>query len=194
MDMRRGSPLYPEGDANMAADGGDRRWLDIQLPFTISTSAAQRIAKIELMRRRQQGTGTFMFNMALYQATALDVVKMSLPLLGWTDKLLEIGSHRFKLDKFRPDGGEATLLGTEIDVQETDPSVYDWDPSEELSAKGYQQAVLPTQRHAPVVAGPGTHEELLTDRRRQSGFRERRHNHRFRSSQLSTLASVVVRT
>jgi len=164
-----GSPLYPEGDANMAADGGDRRWLDIQLPFTISTSAAQRIAKIELMRRRQQGTGTFMFNMALYQATALDVVKMSLPLLGWTDKLLEIGSHRFKLDKVQTDGGEATLLGTEIDVQETDPSVYDWDPSEELSAKGYQQAVLPTTSR-PCSSGSGHPRGVVDRRRRQSGF------------------------
>jgi hypothetical protein len=118
-----GSPLYPEGDANMAMDGGVRRWLDIQLPFSISTSAAQRLAKIELMRR-QQGTGTFVFNMALYQTTALDVIQMSLPLLGWTDKILEISAHRFKLDKVQTDGGgEVTLLGTEIDVQETDPSV-----------------------------------------------------------------------
>jgi hypothetical protein len=64
-----GSPLFPFGDANLAADGGDRRWLDIQLPFTISWSMAQRLAKIELMRRRQQGTGTFVYDMALYQAT-----------------------------------------------------------------------------------------------------------------------------
>jgi hypothetical protein len=149
----------PEGDANMAADGGDRRWLDIQLPFTISTSAAQRLAKIELMRRRQQGTGTFMFNMALYQTTALDVIQMSLPLLGWVDKLLEISAHRFKLDKVQTPGGEATLLGTEIDVQETDPSVYDWDPSEELSARGYQQAVLPSN----ITVISNTHQEFLTD-------------------------------
>jgi hypothetical protein len=139
-----GSPLYPEGDANMAADGGDRRWLDIQLPFTISPSMAQRLAKIELMRRRQQGTGTFMYNMALYQATSLDIVKMTLPLLGWTDKLLEISSHRFKLDKSQVGTTEVTLLGTEIDVQETDPSVYDWSTSEELSPQGYQQATMPT--------------------------------------------------
>ena len=115
------------------------------------------------MRRRQQGTGTFMFNMALYRTTALDVIQMSLPLLGWTDKLLEISAHRFKLDKVQTDGGEATLLGTEIDVQETDPSVYDWDPSEELSARGYQQAVLPSNVTPPIIPGPNTHEESLTD-------------------------------
>jgi hypothetical protein len=137
-----GSPfvLYPFGDANLYADGGDRRWLDIQLPFTISASMAQRLCKIELMRRRQQGTGTFSYNMALYQATALDVFQMTLPMLGWYNKLLEISAFRFKLDKV----DKVTLLGTEIDVQETDPSVYDWSVTEELTPEGYQQAALPS--------------------------------------------------
>jgi hypothetical protein len=97
--------------------------------------------------------------MALYQTTALDVIQMSLPMLGWTDKLLEISAHRFKLDKVQTPGGEATLLGTEIDVQETDASVYDWDPSEELSARGYQQAVLPSN----ITVISNTHQEFLTD-------------------------------
>jgi hypothetical protein len=137
-----GSPwaLYPFGDANLFADGGDRRWRDIQLPFTISASMAQRLCKIELMRLRQQGTGTFSYNMALYQATALDVFQMTLPLLGWYEKLLEISAFRFKLDKAE----KATLLGTEIDVQETDPSVYEWSTTEELTPEGYQQAALPS--------------------------------------------------
>ena len=141
-----GSPLYPFGDANLAADGGERRWFDIQLPFTISCPTAQRLAKIELMRRRQQGTGTFIYNMAIFQATALDVVVMTLPLLGWTNKLLEVSAHRLKFDKTsgKSGGAETTLLGTEIDVQETDPSVYAWSTTEELTPQGYQQATMPT--------------------------------------------------
>ena len=139
-----GSPLDPFGDANLAADGGDRRWLDIQLPFTISWSMAQRLAKIELMRRRQQGTGTFVYDMALYQATALDVFQMTLPLLGWTNKLLEISAFRFTLEKVNSGGREVTLLGTQLDVQDTDPSVYAWAITEELSPEGYQQASMPT--------------------------------------------------
>ena len=153
-----GSPLYPDGDANLAADGGDRRWLDIQLPFTISVSAAQRLCKIELMRRRQQGTGTFSFDLALYQATALDVILMTLPFFGWTNKLLEIGAHRFTLNEVTSEGGTAvTLLGTEIDVQETDPSVYDWSTTEELSLQGYQQASMPANTG---VSGNGALDQM----------------------------------
>jgi len=131
-------------DVNLAADGGDRRWLDIQLPFTISPACAQRLAKIELLRRRQQGTGTFAFNMALYKATALDIVAFTLPLLGWNGKLLEVAAHRFTIQKGEGEGDSAgTMLGTELDVQETDPSVYEWDPSEELTPQGFQQPTLP---------------------------------------------------
>jgi hypothetical protein len=136
-----GSPIYPLGDANLASDGGDRRWLDIQLPFTISVSAAQRLAKIELMRRRQQGTGTFIYNMALYQASALDVIQMTLPIFNWVNKLLEITAFRFRAESAQGGGSDApTVIGTEIDVQETDPSVYDWSTSEELTPAGYQQS------------------------------------------------------
>jgi hypothetical protein len=154
-----GSPLYPFGDANLAADGGDRRWLDIQLPFTISVSMAQRLAKIELIRRRQQGTGTFAYNLALYQATALDVIQMTLPLLGWSNKLLEIAAFRFTLDKVNAGGKDVTLLGTQIDLQETDPSVYAWSISEELSPEGYQQAAMPTN---VGVTGAGTLADIYT--------------------------------
>lgn len=133
-----GSPLYPFGDANLAADGGDRRWLDIQLPFTISCPCAQRLCKVELMRRRQQGTGTFLFNLAMYKTTVMDVVQMTLSILGWTNKLLEISAHRFTLAKENQNGTEVVRLGTEIDVQETDPSVYEWSTSEELTAEGFQ--------------------------------------------------------
>lgn len=139
-----GSPEYSEGDANLAADGGDRRWKDIQLPFTISVSAAQRLCKIELMRIRQQGTGTFVFNMAMYQLTALDVILMTLPILGWTNKQLEIQAHRFTLNKQNNGGQEVTLLGTEIDVQEYDCSIFDWSTAEELTAHGFQQSILPS--------------------------------------------------
>jgi hypothetical protein len=132
-------------DANLAQDGGDRRWLDLQFPFTISSATVQRLAKIELLRRRQQGTGTFAWNMWMYQTTALDVVECTLPLLRWQDKLLEIQAHRMTLNKQNINGTDVTLLGTEIDLQETDPGVYSWSTTEELSPAGYKQATLPAR-------------------------------------------------
>ncbi len=142
-------------DANLAADGGDRRWFEIQLPFTISPATAQRLAKIELLRRRQQGTGTFAFNLSLYQTTALDVITLSLPYLGWSNKLVEITAHRLTLNKQQSEGNDVTLLGCELDVQETDPSVYEWSASEELTPQGFQQSSLPNVSN-PVAPGSVT--------------------------------------
>jgi hypothetical protein len=136
-----------DSDANLDADGGERRFKDIQLPFTKSVSMAQRLAKIELLRSRQQGTGTFAYNVAMYQVTVLDVIAMDLPYLGWTAKLLEVTAHRFTVNR---SGEGAAILGTEIDVQETDPSIYDWSATEELAAGGNSQSVVgPSTVSAP---------------------------------------------
>jgi hypothetical protein len=79
----------------------------------------------------------------MYKATALDVVEMTLPLLGWHDKLLEIQAHRFTLSRQQADGMDVMLLGTEIDIQETSQAIYDWSTSEELTAQGNQLPNVP---------------------------------------------------
>jgi hypothetical protein len=48
-------PAYAS-DVYLAEDGGERKWRDISLPFTISAAMAQRLAKIELERARRQMT------------------------------------------------------------------------------------------------------------------------------------------
>lgn len=130
-------------DLNLAADGGDRRWLDIQLPFTISASMAQRIAKIELLRRRHQGTGTLILNMTGYQIAPLDLLLATIPYLDWSGKQLEVLATRFRLEEGSGEPGAGPALLIEIDVQETASSIYDWSTSEELSPQGYVQPAIP---------------------------------------------------
>lgn len=146
-------------DINLIEDGGQRRWLDIQLPFTISAPTAQRLCKIELLRRRQQGTGTFRFNMAGYAITTLDIISMTVPYLGWSGKLVEVLAARFVIDRQNQNGVDVTLLGTEIDVQETDAAVYDWSDTEELTPQGYQQSAVPD----PFTPAPPTGLTLESD-------------------------------
>ena len=134
-----GAPQY-DYDENLTIDQGDRRYLDIQLPFTISPATAQRLAKIELLRRRMQGTGTFSLNMFGYTLAPMDVVEMDLPYFGWTGQLLEIQNVRLKIES---SSGSGATMGVEIDVQETDPDIYFWSIGEELSPQGYQQSIVP---------------------------------------------------
>ncbi|MGA2501115.1 MAG: hypothetical protein ABSH20_25540 [Tepidisphaeraceae bacterium] len=135
-DHGYGALDVPFGDLNLLADGGDRRWLDIQLPFTQSYACAQRLAKIELLRRRQQGTGTFVMTMAAFQMVPLDVIQLTIAFLGWVNKMLEVQSTRFKV--VEDQGGKSgPVLCIEVDVQEVSPEIYIWDPREELTPQGF---------------------------------------------------------
>jgi hypothetical protein len=136
-------PQY-NGDINLAADGGQRRWLDIQLPFTTSSATAQRLAKIELLRRRHFGTGTFQCNMSAYQYVPLDVISCDSTFLNFSGKELEVSAVRLRSEK----SNEGWLLGTEIDLQETDSNIYVWSTEEELSPSGY---VISNYPHNVVI-------------------------------------------
>ena len=130
-------------DGNWYADGSERRYLDLQFPFTNSCSMAQRLAKIELMRRRYQGTGTFAMNMTGYRMTAWDIWPFTFAPLSWNGKEFEILKDRLNIQRSE-EGGAALLLTTEVDVQETDASIFDWSPTEELTPQGYKQPTLPS--------------------------------------------------
>ena len=168
-DQLHGYTNGPEADnydINLAADGGDRRYLETQYPFTTSVTCCQRLAKIALMRLRQQGRATFAWNMSAYQLALLDVGTLTLPALNWSNKLLEVTAHRLTMNKVSSGGEDATVLGCEVELQETDPSVYEWSPSEELSFASFGQqgtsisGSLPgssastTKAERPRVPGP----------------------------------------
>jgi hypothetical protein len=155
-DTRHGysGPVAQGGDINQAADPQQtRRWLEMHRPFVISASMAQRLAKIELLRRRgvagsmaglvpvagYGGTGTFPLALAGYQFAALDVFEATAPFLNFTNKLLEVAAVRFRVDQQDQGDREVPVLGVEIDTQETDSSIYSWSVEEELTPQGYQQ-------------------------------------------------------
>lgn len=106
------NPVYEAGD-------GERIYRDVELPFTDDTYAAQRIAKIELERHRQQITGTFPAKLKAIRIVPWRPVKMSIPQLGWGQKLFRI--TRWKLAE---DGG------IDLDYEEYAPEIYDWNSGE----------------------------------------------------------------
>lgn len=137
-------PSQYGGDIELAADGGQRRDLEIQLPFTTSASMAQRIAKIYLLRSRWSGGGTFPCNMTAYQYAPMDILSCSQAVLGWNGVLLEVIDARLKAEKASTGKTETVRLLVELDLQQTDSSIYAWSTEEELTAQGYTQTVPPT--------------------------------------------------
>lgn len=112
-----------------AKDGGI--WLDrdLQFNFTTSPATAQRLAKIDLERSRQQITVTAPYNLKAMQVMPGDTVAITRARLGWTEKLFEVVEWAFK-----PTGSEdAPALAIELSLRETAAGVWDWNDGEETT-------------------------------------------------------------
>lgn len=157
-------PSAFQGDANYAADG-ERRFLELNLPFTISSRQAQYTAKVELLRRRWAnlgtppvpgtasgfgGTGAFSCNMAAYQFAPLDVFAASVGFLGISAQLMEVKLARLKSEV----RDKALLLGVDLELQLTDSSIYTWTTAEELTPQGYVQTSYPVGQAAETTPWP----------------------------------------
>ena len=124
-----------------------RSYAGAQLPkelafsTVISVSQAQRVAKINLLRNRQQGSGTFPMSLSAWQMQPCDVMQFTMPAMGWTEKSLEIVGVSFSVTQTSEDN--AQKVRATMTVQETDPSVYEWSTIEELTV--YDVPALPSQ-------------------------------------------------
>lgn len=107
-------------------DGGVRIWRDIGLAFTTSSGTAQRLAKIELERSRQDITVSFRTSMKPINARVGDVIALTLARYGWTAKLFEVTSCAFYVE-----GTDSPEIGLQWTARETASGVWDWNNGEE---------------------------------------------------------------
>lgn len=132
-------------------DGGIVLPKELTLRGVISIVQAQRVASIELLRNRQQGTGNLKMSLAAWQLQPLDVMALNFPLMNWVNKNLEVTRLQLLAEPSQDENGQdgAIALSVSVDVQESDPSVYEWDESEELTpydvpaAPGSLSSVVP---------------------------------------------------
>jgi hypothetical protein len=113
------------------ADGGDRVFNELDLPFTSRPQTAQRIATVQLQRHRREIEVTLQLNLIGVLLSVGDVVALSLERYGWTAKTFRVADWRFMNV-----GGDGRLdqpprLGVQVDLKEEDSSVYDFDHTAE---------------------------------------------------------------
>lgn len=122
-------------------------WLDIDLPFTNSASMAQRIAKINLERVRQQISVIMPCKLTAWQVKTPEVIGLDNSKFGWSDKPFEIIG--MKLVSEQGEDG-APYLGVDLEVRETAAAVYDWNSGEETTVDPAPNTNLPN----PFVIQP----------------------------------------
>ena len=100
------------------ADNGQISTYDLDLPFTDSFNIARRIALITLERNRQQLTVQASFGTRALNSQVGDVVRLTMPRFGWTNKEFEIVQWTFGLQ----DGND---LQVQLVLREISESVFD---------------------------------------------------------------------
>lgn len=117
-------------DIYLTADGDVYLSYELGLPCVLSIAQAQRLAKIHMMRNRQQGVAVLQLGIAAMQLQPCDVILVTYQTENWVNKYFEVVEWKLMQGKDH-DGNPYPYV--EVTLNETDPSVYEWNPQEELS-------------------------------------------------------------
>lgn len=140
----------------LSEDQGERIWKDIDLQFTTSAATAQRLAKIELERARQQMTTVWPCNLRAFRIQAGDVVYLNNTRFGWTNKPFEVEDWQFAIRG----NNDAPQLGIDLYMRETASAVYDWNSGNETTVDVAPNTTLPNPFTVSTPGIPSVTESL----------------------------------
>ena len=129
-------------------DNGERRYLNLDLPFTDNAARAQRIAKQILFKNRQEISLRAKFKMNAFQFQIGDTVMITNARLGFTQKVFEIVSWKLNFDV-----NEVTV---DCELTETNSAVYDWSAEETAFAQDNTTLPDPFTIPAPTITPSDT--------------------------------------
>lgn len=123
-------------------DGGEQITTDIELPYTTSAYAAQRLAKITLERARQGITVSMPCKLTAFGVRAGDFVRLNIAQLGWVGKVFSVTTWRLS-----PDGG------VDLELKEEAASAYAWASGEATVVDPAPDTLLPSLIQVPPPSG-----------------------------------------
>lgn len=126
-------------------DNGVLSSKNINLPFTTRPTTAQRIAKIELFKGRQDIVFTATFSTKAFQLQPGDTVNLDIDRLGWENKPFEVTEFAFDV----ADGN----LVTRLTLRETAQAIYDWSQGEAIDFDPAPNTNLPSPFDVLVPTG-----------------------------------------
>lgn len=147
------SAMYPEF---VAQDNGVEAARELNLPFTNRPTTAQRIAKIELFRGRQDIVFTSDFSTRGLLVQPGDVVNINIDRLGWENKPFEITEFTF-------DVNNGSIM-TKMTLRETAQEIYDWSMGEAIAYDPAPNTNLPNPFIVQAVSGLSYNSRVIETR------------------------------
>ena len=118
-------PIISEGTGSFTEeDGGVEQALNLDLPFTTSSAAAQRIAKLTLFRGREQMVFQADFGLNAFDVEVGEIIALTIDRYGWDEKEFEVLSWNFGID------GEGGALRITMTLRETSAAAFSWSAEE----------------------------------------------------------------
>lgn len=135
--------LYESEDGKVILKGG------VELPFTQSPITAQRIAKIQLERSRQEIIFEASFRLQGFNIQVGDNFLFTFERYGWDQKVFEVLSWELAYET----EGDMPLPVIRITARENASGVYDWNAGEETTVDLAPNTNLPNPFSVPSVVG-----------------------------------------
>jgi len=126
----------------LADDNNQKSVLDLALPFTSTSSRAQRIAKIALYRQREQLRVNVTMGLSGFKAKIGDIIQLTNTRMGWTNKTFEVTDWSFAL-------GDDMGFETNLALSEISEGVFEWDAEEQAFLQN--NTVLPSPYNVASV-------------------------------------------
>ena len=116
---------YPaQISSTYATEDGDPLYLDMPLPFVTNNLQAQRLAKIALLKSRQQVVITMTVNLKGLQVKVGDTIQITNDRLNYSSKVFEVIDYSLAI-------GDGQALAVNLVCIETASAIYDWTTSDE---------------------------------------------------------------
>lgn len=134
----------PAKNATYLTQDGERVWRELDLPMTASPATAQRLAKIELERARQEITVKLPLKLQGLRVQVGDTVLLNLDRYGWVAKPFEVMGWKFVTSAV--DESQGPTIGVDLELRETAAAVWAWSNGEETTVDPAPNTILPDWR------------------------------------------------
>ena len=138
-------------------DNSERIFGEFNFPMTTSSHTVQRLAKIQLLKARQQISFSAEFNLKAFELDIGDTVQITNSRLGFTNKTFEITNWSFAM----AGQSDAPIPTIACDFRETASSVYDFSTSDYSTVSSGKATNLPSATTVSAPSGLTLTDELV---------------------------------